>query len=271
MAAAAARGARLRAGGAAPSCTSGGARRSRAARRRVNLVKAMITGDKPPRRDAGDEPGAQIALHPSRATRGYRRCARDRDAVVIGAVIVLRAGALAHSWQAAPIMVEPGSPQPGRMRRPIETPPNAQAESVKPQRSRPSRCPGSPPGGGARRRSPILPAPPPPTPEPVALAPGRRSPSPPPIFAAGLLDSPPPAYPPCRDASASRVASCCACWSIRNGGADDVRSAARAAFPRLDDVGARDGASLDASSRPSAATEPVPAWVLIPISFRLEG
>ena len=167
--------------------------------------------------------GAQIAFQPVARRAAHRRGRRVALHAVVGAAVLTYEPARSALLAAAPIMVSlitpprPGCEAAGRSRR-------SRSRSIKPQPKPPEPQPIIAAPVEAPSPSPILVAPPPPPPEPapVAAAPApvdhradlRRGLSRQP--AAGATRC-------CRAASASRDASCCACWSTPTGGADDVR------------------------------------------------
>lgn len=115
---------------------------------------------------------------------------------------------------------------------------------------------------------------PPPAPEPVAVAPAP-APAPvametPPVFDAAYLDNPSPAYP-----SASRKAGEQGRVVLRvlvnpAGRADEVEVRSSSGFRRLDDS-ARETVLRWKFVPAKRGAQAVKAWVLIPISFRLES
>jgi len=123
----------------------------------------------------------------------------------------------------------------------------------------------------AEAPSPIVVAPPPPAPPVEVVAPA----APPalvtqPIYNADYLNNPTPNYP-----SVSRRAGEQGKVILRvlvnvRGTADEVQVRTSSGFPRLDDA-ARDAVLRWKFAPAKRGNEPVQAWVLIPISFRLEG
>lgn len=112
------------------------------------------------------------------------------------------------------------------------------------------------------------PPPPPPAPAPVAVAPPPPLPVTAPVFDARYLENPAPPYP-----SPSRRAGEQGRVVLRvlvnaGGGADAVEVRASSGFPRLDDS-ARDTVRHWKFVPARRGAEPVAAWVLIPVSFRL--
>lgn len=116
----------------------------------------------------------------------------------------------------------------------------------------------------------VVPAPPPPPPPaPVAAAPAEI-PVTAPVFNASYLDNPAPAYPPMSRRLREQGKVVLRVLVNAAGGADDVQVRASSGFPRLDDTAretVRRWRFVPAKRGPQA----VPAWVLIPISFKLEG
>jgi protein TonB len=173
---------------------------------------------------------------------------------------LLEAAPIMVDWIAAP-KVEPRVEPPKQLPKP--KPVNHKPPPVEP-----------PPMLTAAPEAPapiIAPAPPPAPPEPVAVAP---APAPlavtPPIFNANYLDNPVPAYPAMSRRLGEQGRVVLRVLVNPGGRAQEVQVRASSGSARLDDsaletvrhwkfVPARQGA------------EPVPAWVLIPISFRLEG
>lgn len=121
--------------------------------------------------------------------------------------------------------------------------------------------------------APPLPAPPPP-PEP-APAPAPVAPAPvvlatPPIFTADYLENPPPAYPAASRRLGEEGRVVLRVLVNAAGGADEVQIRASSGHARLDDA-ARETVRGWRFVPAKRGEQPVPAWVLIPISFRLEG
>lgn len=122
--------------------------------------------------------------------------------------------------------------------------------------------------------SPILvpPAPPPPPPEPIAVAPVVAPPVvvTPPIFAADYLDNPAPAYPPLSRRGGEQGRVVLRVLVSPSGTAEEVQIRNSSGHARLDQA-ARETVLRWRFVPAKRGAEPVPAWVLIPISFRLEG
>jgi periplasmic protein TonB len=120
--------------------------------------------------------------------------------------------------------------------------------------------------------SPIMvpPPPPPPEPEPVVAAP----PAPPvvvtpPIFAADYLDNPEPRYPTLSLRNGEQGRVLLRVLVNPAGSADEVRIHTSSGHPRLDEA-ARDTVRRWRFVPAKRGDQPLAAWVLIPISFRLE-
>jgi periplasmic protein TonB len=122
----------------------------------------------------------------------------------------------------------------------------------------------------------VAPAPPPPAPpEPVAAAPAAApAPAPvavtPPIFNANYLDNPAPAYPALSRRLGEQGRVVLRVLVNPGGRADEVQIRASSGSARLDESAletVRRWKFIPAKQGP----EPVSAWVVIPISFRLEG
>jgi len=210
--------------------------------------------------------GAQIALHPSRATRGAGVAFAIGMHVVIGTAILSYEPARSALLDAAPIMVSlitPSRPDA----KPVETP-RRPKPVVKPQPKPPEPQPIITAPVEAPSPSPILVAPPPPEPAPVAAAPEPTVTAP--IFAADYLDNPPPAYPAMSRRVGEQGRVVLRVLVNPKGRADDVEIRSSSGHFRLDEA-ARDTVRRWRFVPAKRGDQPVPAWVLIPISFRLEG
>jgi protein TonB len=113
-------------------------------------------------------------------------------------------------------------------------------------------------------------APSPPAPIEIVASPAPPAPLTQPIFNADYLDNPAPAYPALsrRLGEQGRV-TLRVLVNVR-GTADDVQVRTPSGFARLDDA-ARDTVRRWRFVPAKRGADPVPAWVLIPVSFRLEG
>ncbi len=187
---------------------------------------------------------------------------------VVLAVLLSYAPARSALLAAAPIMVdwiaapkqeappEPPKPKPvvKRPAKPVEPKPVTAAQPEVPT------------------PSPILaPAPPPPAPEPVAIAP---APAPvavtPPIFNAAYLENPAPLYPVLSRRIREEGRVVLRVLVNPRGSADEVQISNSSGHPRLDDS-ARDTVRRWRFIPAKRGSEPVSAWVLVPVSFKLEG
>ena len=108
-------------------------------------------------------------------------------------------------------------------------------------------------------------------PSPVAAAASKPAlPVTQPIFNADYLENPAPAYPPLSRRTGEQGRVTLRVLVNASGRADDAQVRASSGSARLDDS-AR-SAGLQWKFVPAKrGDEPVPAWVLIPITFRLEG
>ena len=125
----------------------------------------------------------------------------------------------------------------------------------------------------------VAPAPPPAPPEPVALAPAAPpAPAPvaapvpvtPPIFNANYLDNPAPVYPVMSRRLGEQGRVVLRVLVNPGGKAEEVQIRTSSGSTRLDDSAletVRHWKFIPAKQGP----QPVSAWVLIPIAFRLEG
>jgi len=185
--------------------------------------------------------------------------------LVLGALLSY-APARSALLDAAPIMVdwitperpapriEPERPKPKPVKvvpKPVEKPPQA---VLPPEAPSPM----------------VVPAPPPPPAEqPVAVAPAPIAVTPP-VFNANYLDNPAPAYPALSRRLGEQGRVVLRVLVSSGGRADEVQIATSSGYSRLDDT-ARETVKRWKFVAAKRGAEAVPAWVLIPISFRLEG
>lgn len=167
---------------------------------------------------------------------------------------------------AAPIMV--GLILPPRVEQPKPQPPT-EMPKPKPMARQPER-PIEPPLLTAPLEVPSPVTAPPPPPIATATPPSPPLPVTPPVFNADYLDNPAPAYPGMSRRLREQGRVLLRVLVNVNGSTDDVQLRASSGHPRLDE------AALDTVRRwkfvpAKRGAELVPAWVLIPISFRLEG
>ncbi len=163
-------------------------------------------------------------------------------------------------------------PQP-----PVEIPP---APRLKPRRVvKPVvRQPDPPPQLAAPVEAPTPvevapPPPPPPPPEPapiVAAVPPPPVPVTAPIFSANYLENPPPRYPAVSRRLGEQGRVVLRVRVNERGSADAVEIRRSSGHPRLDDA-ARETVLRWRFVPAKRGEQPVAAWVLIPVSFRLEG
>lgn len=209
---------------------------------------------------------AQIALQPPRAARSAGVAFAIGMHVVIGAALVSYEPARSALLNAAPIMVSlitPSRPDA----KPVETPPRRRP-AEKPQAKPPEPLPPIAAPVETPSPSPILVTPPPPLPEPVAAAPEPAITAP--IFAADYLDNPPPAYPTMSRRVGEQGRVVLRVLVNPEGMADEVEIRTSSGHFRLDDA-AREAVRRWRFVPAKRGDQPAPAWVLIPISFRLEG
>lgn len=176
---------------------------------------------------------------------------------------------------AAPIMVElitPPKPPEPKIVPPTELPkPKPVARVIHPPK------PVEPPPlitAPSEAPSPIVVAPPPPAPsapvaEAVAAAPGPVAVTPP-VFNADYLENPSPAYPPLSRRMREQGRVMLRVLVNAKGTADDVQIRTSSGISRLDEA-AQETVRRWKFVPAKRGTEAVSAWVLIPISFRLEG
>ena len=186
-------------------------------------------------------------------------------------------------FAAAPIMVElivPPKAEP-KPERPVEIapppkptprpvaklqpkPPEALPVIAAPEESRaPIAAPAplpKPPAPSAPEPAPVASAPP--APAPVAVTP--------PLFNADYLENPPPAYPALSRRLGEQGRVILRVLVNAGGRADEVEVRSSSGHPRLD-AAARDTVRAWRFVPAQRGGQPVAAWVLIPISFRLES
>ena len=181
---------------------------------------------------------------------------------------------------AAPIMVEFITPP--KIEKPKPEPPVALPKpKPKPVVKRVERKVEPPPilTAPAEAPSPIVappPSPAPPSPIEVTAPPGPVTPSPAPapvtqpIFNADYLENPAPAYPSIARKNGEQGRVILRVLVNPSGGADDIQIRTSSGFARLDDS-ARETVRRWKFVPAKRGAEPIAAWVLIPISFRLES
>lgn len=112
--------------------------------------------------------------------------------------------------------------------------------------------------------------PPPPAPAPVAIAPPLPIVVTPPVFAADYLENPPPRYPTLARRLREEGRVLLRVLVSAGGAAEEIQIRESSGHARLDDS-ARDTVARWRFVPAKRGETPVSAWVLIPISFRLEG
>jgi protein TonB len=200
--------------------------------------------------------------------------------VLAGAVLLSYAPARQALLAAAPVMVdlitpptiEPRPEPPVEIPRPRPKPipkPVVREPDPPPVVAAPFEAPAPSPVFVAPPRPEPAPAPPPPpAPAPIVVAPPVVVT--PPIFTADYLDNPPPAYPSMSRRLGEEGRVLLRVRVSAGGSAGEIQVRESSGYARLDNA-ARDtvrGWRFVPARRGETA---VPAWVLIPISFRLEG
>jgi protein TonB len=109
-----------------------------------------------------------------------------------------------------------------------------------------------------------------PAPPPAPLAAPEPAPLTMPIFNADYLDNPAPSYPALSRRLHEQGRVLLRVLVNPGGRADEVQIQSSSGYARLDGV-ARDTVRSWKFVPAKRGAEPVPAWVLIPVSFRLEG
>jgi protein TonB len=197
--------------------------------------------------------------------------------LLAGAALLAYEPARSALFAAAPIMVSLVTPP--RIEPPVEVPPPPPKAKPKPVVKPAVRKPDSPPVIAAPEEAPapIAVAPPPPEPAPppppapapiIAVAPPVAVT--PPIFTADYLENPPPAYPAMSRRFGEQGRVILRVRVNAAGNADEIQVRDSSGFARLDDA-ARDTVRGWRFVPAKRGETPVAAWVLIPISFRLEG
>ena len=213
--------------------------------------------------------GAPIAVHSPRAAQ------RAGAAFAIGMHVLIGAGLLTYEparsalLSVAPIMVSLITP-PRPEAKPPETLPRPKPVA-KPQPKAPEPQPLIAAPVEAPSPSPVVvapPPPPPPAPAPTAALPPLTITAP--IFAADYLDNPPPPYPALSRRIREQGRVVLRVLVSPGGSAQDVEIRSSSGHARLDES-ARDTVRRWRFIPAKRGDEPVPAWVLIPISFSLQS
>ena len=213
--------------------------------------------------------GARIGLRPSRAAQRTGVAFAIALHGVAGSALLSYEPARSALFATAPLMVQLLTPPRPEAKPPAEPP--KPKPIVKPRPKPPEPLPLIAAPVEAPSPSPIIvpppPPPPPPEPAPVVVAPPVITA---PIFAADYLDNPSPTYPTLSRRNGEQGRVVLRVLVNPAGRADQVEIRTSSGHPRLDNA-ARDtvlGWRFVPAKRGEA---PIAAWVLIPISFRLEG
>lgn len=219
--------------------------------------------------------GAQIEIRPSRAPQRIGATFAIALHAVAGVALLTYEPARSALLAMAPIMVSLVTPPRQQTKQPEPTPPKPKPV-VKPQPKPPEPLPIIAAPVETPSPSPII-VPPPPQPAPVVVAPPPpvvTAPPPPvvtaPIFAADYLDNPAPPYPSLARRAGEQGRVVLRVLVNPTGKADEVEIRTSSGHRRLDES-ARDTVRRWRFIPAKRGDAPVPAWVLIPISFRLEG
>ena len=215
-------------------------------------------------------------------TRHWRGPARRNRLTGMTVTVLLHAVVLAALWQyepvrsaftqAMPIMVSLITPQP-IVEKPQESPKPLPVKHTVQQPKPPE--PQQLITAVSEAPTPVL-APTPPPPAPVVAAPAPQpitaAPVPviPPNFNADYLDNPPPVYPALSRRLSEQGKVMLRVLVNARGGADKIELKSSSGSSRLDD------AALETVKHwrfvpARQGDQPVPAWVLIPITFTLKG
>jgi periplasmic protein TonB len=215
--------------------------------------------------------GAHIDLRPSRAPqRTGAIVAVAMHAVVAGALLSYEPARTAL-LATAPLMVSLITPPRPEAKPPVEPPKPRLKPVVKPPPKPPEPLPLVTAPAEAPTPSPILvpppPPPPPPEPAPAIVAPPVITA---PIFAADYLDNPAPYYPPLSRRAGEQGRVVLRVLVSAGGRSDEVQIRTSSGHTRLDDA-ARETVRRWRFVPAKRGDQPIAEWVLIPISFRLEG
>jgi len=188
--------------------------------------------------------------------------------------------------QVVPLMVSlitPPKPEPPPPPPPKIEPPKPKAVAPKPQpvpqvpQSKPR--PEPPPLLVTESTAPSLPTAPPPKPEPASAGTGvvaapapAPAPAPivPPSFDAAYLQNPPPVYPPMSRRRGEQGKVLLRVFVSADGAAARIELRTSSGHERLDQA-AQDAVLRWRFVPARQGDRPVPAWVLVPITFSLEG
>jgi protein TonB len=181
-------------------------------------------------------------------------------------------------FSAAPIMVElitlpKAQPKPEPLVEILPPPPKPKAKPKPKPVVKPQPKPPEPPSvlaAPAEAPAPVVAAPPPPEPPEPEPAPSPVVPVIPPVFNADYLRNPPPAYPALSRRIGEEGRVLLRVLVSPAGTAEEVQVRTSSGSARLDQA-ARDAVQRWKFVPARRGEHPVAAWVLIPISFRLEG
>jgi protein TonB len=214
---------------------------------------------------------AQITFHPSRTSQRIGMAVAVALHAVGGAALLAYEPARSALLAVAPIMVSLVTPPKPEVK--AEPTPPRPKPVIQPRPKPPEPLPIIAAPIETPSPSPIIvpppPPPPPPEPAPVVVAP------PPllitaPIFAADYLDNPAPPYPALARRAGEQGRVVLRVLVSPSGKADEVEIRTSSGHRRLDES-ARDTVRRWRFIPAKRGADPVQAWVLIPISFRLEG
>jgi protein TonB len=211
--------------------------------------------------------GEQIGIRPERAAQRTGALVAVALHAVVGTALLTYEPARSALLAMAPIMVSLVSPPQPDAKPPVEPPKPKPVIAPRPKPPEPLPIIAAP--VEAPSPSPIMVAPPAPAPlpAPVVVAPPVITA---PIFAADYLDNPPPSYPVLSRRAGEQGRVVLRVLVNPGGRADEVQIRASSGFARLDEA-ARDTVRRWRFVPAKRGDQPVPEWVLIPISFRLEG
>jgi len=211
--------------------------------------------------------GAQIEIRPSRAAQRTGALVAVTLHAIVGTALLAYEPARSALLAMAPIMVSLVSPPQPEAKPPAEAPKPKPVIQPRPKPPEPLPIVAAP----IEAPSPILvaapPPPPPPAPAPLVVAPPVITA---PIFAADYLDNPSPYYPQLARRAGEQGRVVLRVLVNPAGKAEEVEIRTSSGHSRLDES-ARDTVRRWRFVPAKRGDEPVSAWVLIPISFRLEG
>jgi protein TonB len=216
-------------------------------------------------------PGAERNLASSRAPQRIGAAFAVALHIGAGAALLSYEPARSALLSVAPVMVSLISPPKAAPTPPPPEPPKPK-RIVKPLPKPPEPLPIIAAPVETPSPSPVVvpPPPPPPPPEPVAVAVAPPVVVTQPIFNADYLDNPAPYYPALSRRAGEQGRVVLRVRVNAGGSADEVQVQTSSGHARLDEA-ARDTVRRWRFVPAKRGDEPVPAWVLIPISFRLEG